>query len=443
MLGAKRGGQRIAAVAHARLQPTAQVGVEAAARDPPLGRSHLLEEDLLRQAAVGGAQPPAARAGERRARELLGEVRLAELGQRRRHVLRRLRRRRRGQHEHGAAVHTDSAIVRGGEDGEHLAAVVGHEAAPAVRHLVRPNDEFHLCALKEGARHIGAPSDRVGAAAADVEAALLLRVGPQRVEHQQLVVVGRRLGARPAVLERGEPLHVEIVLAHQAAVDDKSLAAEGGADRQVDEERLEEVEGVDVVLRRHLVVEAAAHEDGPHVDVGQLVVAARHVDAVGVDALEQQDQREDLAGVGAAVGDVAVEEVVVLLGRRAVRLEDEQHVLQLAVRVADDDLTRALVDGRQRQHRAALGGDELDAGEDRLVQEFAVERHGVGEEQVLEERQRVLRRRRRREREAGVLGLDRHRLELVAVRLEELGEDGRLEADVLGRPRGRRIEHVL
>ena len=35
------------------------------------------------------------------------------------------------------------------------------------------------------------------------------------------------------------------------------------------------------------------------------------------------------------------------------------------------------------------------------------------------------RRERRRAREAGVLGLDRHRLELLAVRLEELGEDGR------------------
>ena len=98
---------------------------------------------------------------------------------------------------------------------------------------------------------------------------------------------------------------------------------------------------VDPVLLDALLVEAAAVR--VEVDRLILVVASVHVHHFRIQNHETENAHENFQGVEAAIGDVAVEEVAVRRGREPVLVEDPQHVLQLAVRVADDDHASRLV----------------------------------------------------------------------------------------------------
>ena len=77
------------------------------------------------------------------------------------------------------------------------------------------------------------------------------------------------------------------------------------------------------------MVEAAALMEAADVHVEGLVVATVEVDAARARHHEAEEEQVDLAGVGAAVGHVAVEEVPVGGRGQPVREEDVQHVLLL------------------------------------------------------------------------------------------------------------------
>ena len=184
--------------------------------------------------------------------------------------------------------------------------------------------------------------------------------------------------------------------------------------RLADAVPLEELDQVLVVrvFGTALPREAAALREGALVQVALLVVPAVHEDRLRARELEREQQHEDFDPVAAAVGHVAVEEVVVPRLRLAVELEDPQHVLQLAVRVAAHVQPLVGRGGRREPlQRALLALGLLARRDQHLVHAALRDRPRVRAPEVAREVARLLQREGRRQLEA--VGVHRRVLHLL------------------------------
>mmetsp|Transcript_5062 Transcript_5062/g.14904 ORF Transcript_5062/g.14904 Transcript_5062/m.14904 type:complete len:669 (+) Transcript_5062:275-2281(+) len=291
----------------------------------------------------------------------------------------------------GCLVVPGVQVVRRREDAEELGVV----PAEAIRlHLVRADDALQPVLLAEPLRDVGAEHvDALGLPVRRAVANAAAGVAPQHVDDDALVVGGLVAGGRADGLRItlggdlsvavdgidlrearqrrhrngigrvvGLPGHPDArVGPREAGVEDQNLLVHEVAERQIAEGLREEVEDGHVVLAAALAGKAV--ED---VGLKHLVVAAVHVDEAGVLELEGDQNHDDLDGPGAAVDEVAVEEVGVVLGGHPVHRPDVQQVVVLPVHVAAD------VDG------ARLGDLYVHEGRARLEQLDHVQDDGVG-----------------------------------------------------------------
>lgn len=118
------------------------------------------------------------------------------------------------------------------------------------------------------------------------------------------------------------------VFREEAAVVDHDFAVDDVGEGQVAEQLREEVVGLRVVLRLNLPFKAIHL-----VQLLRLVVASAHEEVLGEADLPTQHEHDDLNGEGAAVNEVTVEKVGILLGGVSIDFENVHQVVILAVNV--------------------------------------------------------------------------------------------------------------
>ena len=156
---------------------------------------------------------------------------------------------------------------------------------------------------------------------------LRLWIRPQHLHHQPRLA---RLPL-PMSIQLPDIVQARLVVAKQPAMQCQIFRPDQRRERERREGLGEELEGPLVVLCLALALEAVHL-----VHVVRLVVAAVEEEGAGAQPLVGVEEERDLGRPGAAVDEVAVEEVRVRRAGEAVEAEDLEEVEELAVRVAAD-----------------------------------------------------------------------------------------------------------
>mmetsp|Transcript_27616 Transcript_27616/g.87527 ORF Transcript_27616/g.87527 Transcript_27616/m.87527 type:complete len:639 (-) Transcript_27616:230-2146(-) len=238
------------------------------------------------------------------------------------------RREHRGQDAHVIVVEGQvKALAHALVGAHHHAQVVVREELPRHR---RAEDDAGAAriGLADVVPH-GVRPERVPVELREEPQLALLRVLQLRVVDGHLGGLGHVVDARQAL----EVLQRDAVAVEEAAVQHDDLALDDRADGQVPEDLDEHGEGEVVVLALHLVLEAVHLADG----VLLVVPPVEHDVLRPQSALEGHEDAADLQPHLAAVHEVAVEDVPVLLAGQAALLQDVEQVRDLPVQVADHD----------------------------------------------------------------------------------------------------------
>lgn len=255
------------------------------------------------------------------------------------------------QMQHPSSIFMFVAIVSGRKYSDQLTV---SELLNAVHDtFVRADDVVDVVVLAEGLDAVGAELDDVAAlvGVADVvgQDALILvgvgGVGPEDVDDEQLVAVLHLVHDLERPLELLDVVQL-VERGADAAVQAQDLVVDQRRHRHLLEDAVEGVEDRVLLVEGVLAEPQAAlvREAEVVVDVLVLVVAADHVDAVRLLALEREEQAERLQRVRASVHLVAQEQLVVrvdvaavdFVGRAALQVEELHEVFLLAVDVSED-----------------------------------------------------------------------------------------------------------
>mmetsp|Transcript_6032 Transcript_6032/g.14725 ORF Transcript_6032/g.14725 Transcript_6032/m.14725 type:complete len:320 (-) Transcript_6032:707-1666(-) len=236
-----------------------------------------------------------------------------------------------------AEVASLAAVVARRKHRDEAAIMAILEAAQTLWNLVRPDAEREGVVPEEAPGDIRPEPDAVLPAVCCLgDAVEVPGVGPHAVEQQRVLDRVRGGGALAAAVEGAEVLDEHRVAPEQPPVHHEYLLLHHRRDRQHLEELGEHHKDVRVVLRLHLVEEAAAVVSPAAVHLDVLVVAAVDGHVRGVQLLVHQRDHQDFHRVFAAIGNVSVEEIPVLRRRLAVLLQHPEEVSQLSVRVSTD-----------------------------------------------------------------------------------------------------------
>mmetsp|Transcript_7011 Transcript_7011/g.19921 ORF Transcript_7011/g.19921 Transcript_7011/m.19921 type:complete len:468 (-) Transcript_7011:31-1434(-) len=191
-------------------------------------------------------------------------------------------------------------------------------------HLVAPDHEFQVVGLQEVVCHILSECD-ADPALRRRAALAALRVAPQHLRHEALV------GGLAVAVHLPDGVEGDVVRREEAPVNHEDLLVDDVAERQEAERLAEERVQVLVELFGYLALEAVEL-----VHVSRLMIAPRKVHVLRVAQLPREQDQDHLGGERAAVDEVPVEQVRVVLRREAVDLPNVQQVVVLAVHVTAD-----------------------------------------------------------------------------------------------------------
>lgn len=229
---------------------------------------------------------------------------------------------RASESDEGSLVSHLVAVIWRAENSQHFAALLVLEALWL--NLVAPHEQSQPVVLKESLGDVWTEHD-ADSALRRMSSVGVTWVRPEQLDHDALVA---RLSL-PVLF--GDLAELDAIFGEEATVANHDLAVDHMAQRQVAEELREELVGLHVVLGLDFALEAVHL-----VQLLGLVVAAAHEKVLRVANFPGEHQHDDFDREGAAIDEITVENVWILLRGVPVQLENVHQVVVLAMDVAAD-----------------------------------------------------------------------------------------------------------